>query len=347
MKLGQGLKVKKIQEKNYRTKIIQFLVLLSFTIPHIASAEFKPLDPDLKDFPYPHSVYYFTQKIQHQDLKMAYMDITPSKSNGQVVVLNHGKNFSGNYWDMTIKSLSDLGFRVIVPDQIGFGKSTKPDHLQYSFHLLAKMTFNLLDSLKVKNFFLVGHSMGGMLSTRMALISPERVTKLVLVNPIGLEDWKTIVPYQSVDEVYQNELQQTEDKIRAYQKASYFDGEWKPEYENQIAILAGWTKHPDYKKVAWNAALTAEMIMTQPVYYEFKNLKVSTLLIIGTRDKTALGKNLVDEKTRAKMGDYSKLGKATAKLIPKSKLVEIPKVGHMPQVEAYDTYIKVLKDFLL
>ena len=322
------------------------LILVGPLISSMALAEFKALDPELTNFSYPFEVKFFPLAIQQQDLKMAYMDIAPEKSNNKIVVLLHGKNFSGNYWEKTINALTQEGYRVIVPDQIGFGKSTKPDHLQYSFHLLGKMTFALLDSLKVEKVLLVGHSMGGMLATRMSLMNPQRIEKLILVNPIGLEDWKTIVPYQSVDDLYQGELAQTEDKIRNYQKMSYFDGAWKPEYEGQIAILSGWTKHSDYKKVAWNAALTAEMIMTQPVLYEFKNLKPQTLLIIGTRDKTALGKNLVDEKTRASMGDYSKLGKITLKLIPKGKLIEIPKVGHMPQVEAFDVYIKALKDYL-
>ena len=328
-------------------KLIKLLGLLGFVFSLNASAEFQALDPELTNFSYPHFVSYFTQNIQKQDLKMAYMDISPKSKTNRVVVLLHGKNFSGNYWDKTITALVDQGYRVIVPDQIGFGKSSKPESLQYSFQLLGKTTFALLDSLKINKFILVGHSMGGMLATRMSLMNPSRVDRLVLVNPIGLEDWKVVVPYQSVDEGYKNELSQNEEKIREYQKNNYFDGKWKPEYEKQIEILVGWTKHPDYKRVAWNAALTAEMIMTQPVYYEFKNIKVPTLLIIGTRDNTALGKNLVDEKTRKNMGHYLRLGKLTSNIIKGSKLVEIPNVGHMPQVESFDIYIKALKDFIL
>ncbi len=327
-------------------KLARLFALLSFLMTLPARGDVKPLDPELTGYPYPHEVKFFPQTIQNQSLKMAYMDIPATKPNGKTVVLLHGKNFSGNYWEATIKSLTTSGYRVIVPDQIGFGKSSKPDHLQYSFQLLSQLTLELLDSLKIDKFSIVGHSMGGMLASRMSLMYPARVEKLALVNPLGLEDWKLRVPYQSVDALYQGELQQTEDKIRDYQKANYFDGQWKPEYENQILILAGWTKHPEYKRVAWNAALTAEMIMTQPVLYEFKNLRIPTLLIIGTRDKTALGKNLVDEKTRAQMGLYEKLGRQTQKLIPASKLVEIPKVGHMPQVEAFGIYIKALEEFL-
>src|SRR5690606_24130981 len=131
------------------------------------------------------------------------------------------------------------------PDQIGFGKSSKPESFPYSFHLLATLTRNLLISNNITQSIVVGHSMGGMLATRFALMFPEEVKKLVLVNPIGLEDWKTKVSYKTVQENFQAELNNSEDKIRNYQKESYFDGKWKPEYEKGIEILAGWTKHKD------------------------------------------------------------------------------------------------------
>ena len=72
------------------------------------------------------------------------------------------------------------------------------------------------------------------------------------------------------------------------------------------------------------------MILNQPVVYEFQNLKVPTLLIIGTRDRTALGKNLVTDDVKATMGLYDELGKDTAAKIPNSTLVEIPDTGHLP-----------------
>jgi pimeloyl-ACP methyl ester carboxylesterase len=188
--------------------------------------------------------------------------------------------------------------------------------------------------------------MGGMLATRMALMYPNEVEKLILVNPIGLEDWKLKVPYKNVHDLYQIELKNSEEKIRDYQKNVYFDGKWKPEYDKGIEILVGWTKHPDYPKVAWNAALTTDMCMLQPVLYEFKNLKMPTLLLLGTRDRTALGKAWADPKTKDELGRYDRLGKEVIKLIPKGKLVELHGIGHMPQIENYDAYIKNIKGFL-
>jgi pimeloyl-ACP methyl ester carboxylesterase len=104
--------------------------------------------------------------------------------------------------------------------------------------------------------------------------------------------------------------------------------------------------HPEYPKVAWNAALTAEMIMTQPVLYEFEKLIVPVLLIIGQRDRTAIGKNLVSENTRKIMGNYPLLGRQTAAKIKGSRLVELDNVGHLPHIEAFDRFIKSLLEYL-
>jgi len=134
------------------------------------------------------------------------MDVKPSQYIGKNIVLLHGKNFNGAYWETTIKALTKEGYRVIVPDQIGFGKSTKPLHFHYTFQQLSRNTKELLDTLNIDKTVILGHSMGGMLATRFALMYPETTEKLVLENPIGLEDWKLKVPYKPVDWWYANEL---------------------------------------------------------------------------------------------------------------------------------------------
>jgi pimeloyl-ACP methyl ester carboxylesterase len=263
-----------------------------------------------------------------------------------VVVLLHGKNFSGLYWEPTIRFLVDRGYRVIAPDQIGFGKSSKPAQYQYSFQQLALNTRAMLDKAGVDKVSVVGHSMGGMLATRFALMYPDRVEKLALVNPIGLEDWKTVVPYHSIDQWYEQEKKATAESVREYQRTSYYGGTWKPEYERLIEPAIGMLKHPDYPKVAWASALLYDMIYTQPVVYEFPQLRVPTLLVIGQRDRTALGRAWAPKEAAARLGDYPALGKKAAAAIPGAILVEIPGVGHVPQVEAFEAYSEALARFL-
>ncbi|MBC7866472.1 MAG: alpha/beta hydrolase [Gloeobacteraceae cyanobacterium ES-bin-316] len=323
--------------------MLMFLLLPMFTLGQ--SDKVKELDIELKNLQYPFEVKSLMLPVQNQELRMAYMDETPANYNQQNIVLLHGKNFNGSYWETTMRELLQSGYRVIVPDQVGFGKSSKPATFQYSFQQLATNTKTLLDSLKIERAVILGHSMGGMLATRFALMYPQATQKLVLENPIGLEDYKQLSPYQSLDKNYKNELTQNYEKIKQYQLTNYYDGKWKPEYDPWVNMLAGWTLNKDYPIIAWNAALTSDMIFTQPVVHEFKNISSPTLLIIGTRDRTAIGKTFVPEDVRKTMGLYNELGKLTQKKIPDSKLVELEDVGHLPHIESFDLFIKALKKF--
>lgn len=327
-------------------KIIKLLVLLFPVFCFSQEGNIKSLDINLTNYEYPYPVKFIELSNQRQSLKMGYMDVIPENYNKKNIVLFHGKNFNGAYWETTIKALTKEGFRVIIPDQIGFGKSTKPDNFQYTFQQLAANTKQLLDHLGIDKTTVLGHSMGGMLATRFALMYPETAEKLVLENPIGLEDWKLVVPYKPVDWWYESELKQNYQAIKKYQMENYYDGKWNADFQKWAELSAGWTSAPDYSRVAWNSALLYDMIFTQPVVYEFKNIKNPTLLIIGTRDKTALGKNLVPDEVKKTMGNYAELGKKTQKAIPNSKLVEVPNTGHLPHIESFDQFIKPLIVFL-
>ena len=189
------------------TAVLLFLILCSFQITNAQQNEVQWLDLELTNYDYPHPVSSIELNIQEQRLKMAYMDVTPTNYTGKNIVLLHGKNFNGAYWQTTINALTKEGYRVIVPDQIGFGKSSKPDHFQYTFQQLAQNTKTMLDTLNITKTAILGHSMGGMLATRFALMYPELTEKLILENPIGLEDWKLKVPYKPVEWWYHNELE--------------------------------------------------------------------------------------------------------------------------------------------
>lgn len=186
-------------------KKLNLLVILLITF--LATAQDKPvaLDQNLSNYKYPYPVHFIKLKVQKQTLQMAYMDVKPKNYNGKNILLLHGKNFNGAYWKTTIEALTTKGYRVIAPDQIGFGKSTKPEHFQYSFHQLAQNTKAILDELNITKTAVLGHSMGGMLATRFALMYPETTEKLILENPIGLEDYKVVVPYQPIDWWYEKE----------------------------------------------------------------------------------------------------------------------------------------------
>ncbi|HET9450177.1 MAG TPA: alpha/beta fold hydrolase, partial [Aggregicoccus sp.] len=143
----------------------------------LAAAPPPAYDAELSTYAYPFPVRFQRVQAQGQALRMAYMDVAPArgvKANGRTVLLLHGKNFSGAYWERTARALSARGYRVVIPDQVGFGKSSKPVSFQYSLHALAAHTRALLESLGVERAAVVGHSMGGMVAVRFALLAPER-----------------------------------------------------------------------------------------------------------------------------------------------------------------------------
>jgi pimeloyl-ACP methyl ester carboxylesterase len=321
-------------------KIILLLLFISIGI--VANAQSDTLSITLENVKYPYPVSFFPIRVEGQDIRMAYMDIKPANANGKTAILFHGKNFGGYYWTNVIQALSAKGYRVIVPDQIGFGKSSKA-FIHYSFHQLACFNKSLLDTLGVQKVTVLGHSMGGMLATRFTLMYPDRVEKLLLEDPIGLEDYHTFVPYQSAEDDYKTELKTSFESVKKYYQTSYFTS-WKPEYDYLVKIGAGVSKSADFPRYAKVAALTFEMIYEQPVCYEFGLIRVPTVLFIGKEDKTIVGKGLLSDEEKAKHGQYKILGPETAKKIPGCKLIEFENCGHIPHIEVPEKFLKALGD---
>ena len=313
-----------------------------------AHAEAPAYGAELQGFAYPYPLHHFSFASQDETLQMAYMDVAPVvHANGRTVVLMHGKNFCGATWEHQIASLSAAGYRVIVPDQVGFCASTKPAHYQYSFQQLARNTQALLASLDIARVTLVAHSTGGMIATRYALMWPQAVEQLVLIDPIGLEDWQAKgVPTRTVDEWTKRELGQTADKIRDYERQTYYVGDWKPAYERWVDMLAGLQRGPGRELVAVNSARIYDMIQTQPIVYDFPRLQVPTVLMIGTRDTTAIGSDIAPPEVKARVGHYDVLGPQVAQQIPHARLIEFDGLGHAPQIQAPDAFDKRLIEAL-
>jgi pimeloyl-ACP methyl ester carboxylesterase len=322
-----------------KIRIYFLLTILSFLVINNSTEA----QPDSIRVEYPYEVKYFPIEIEKQSLQMAYMDVQPSNYNGKNVILFHGKNFNGYYWKDVIQFLVEDGYRVIVPDQIGWGKSSIPD-IQYSFHLLAENNNKLLEYLGITKVNVIGHSMGGMLAARFTLMYPNNVEKLIFENPIGFEDYRTFVPYMPLPELLQKELNATYESMKKYQMTYY--PVWKPEYEQYVKAQAEQLYKPNYPEIALANALTTEMVYEQPLVYEFANITVPTLLIIGQADRTIIGKDKLSHEAQATHGQYPELGKKIASEIPNSKLVELDGVGHIPHVQKFQDFKKAVEEFL-
>jgi pimeloyl-ACP methyl ester carboxylesterase len=300
-----------------------------------APTDIKPGSITYDDIEYPYPVAYLPLTLYGQDLRMAYMDVPPAgQPNGRTVMLFHGMNFGGFYFAGPIEVLRKEGFRVVVPDQIGFGRSSKPI-IPYNFHDMALNSRKLLQSLGIAKVTIVGHSMGGMLSARFAASFPDITERAVIYDPIGLTDPRYERPWRTADDAYKATMAQTNDQrwqgfYANIQRYFPSPGAWKPEYEKYVRILYAPTLSGDWPRLAMVRSIYQQMLYLDPVVYDWPKIKEKTLVIGGEKDGQ----------------DFPKLARHIADSIPGAELVIIPNAGHVPHLEVPDLFYPPLLKFL-
>lgn len=305
----------------------------------------EPLGIGMEGWAYPYPVRYLQFEQQGQLVRMAYMDVKPvGQGNGKAVLLFHGKNFGADYWENTLRTLSVQGYRVIAPDQIGFGKSTKPE-IKYTFADLADNNVRLLNALGVGQVSVVANSMGGMLGVHFARRHPSRVSALVLENPLGLEEYVPTIPPQQTASLHAQEMAQTTGSYRAFIK-SYFKKNYRPEFERFVEQFSRVQRSPEYPRYALVSALTYQMIYEGSIYDELPKLQLPVMLAIGQLDRTVFGRRFAPAEAVKNLGDFPQLGKATQKRIVGAQLVEFEGVGHVPHLEAPERFHAAVLAFL-
>ena len=293
-----------------------------------------------EDVPYPHPVSYMPLTLYGQDIRLAYMDVAPQGTpNGKTVMLFHGMNFAGFYWGGPIEALRKEGFRVVVPDQIGFGRSSKPI-MPYNFMDMARNSKLLLDHLKIDKAMIVGHSMGGMLAARFATQYPGVTERVVIYNPIGLNDGRYDGAWGSIDDAYKRQLNTTYQNIYAgiYTYFSHDPKAWKPEFEKYVRIRYAWTLSGDWPRYAMVQTLIQRMPYQDPVVYDWAHIKAPTLAFGGQEDRPR--------------GQFAERMKFIADSVPNGngRVHLLPGIGHVPHFEApektYPPLIAFLKEGL-
>lgn len=333
-------------KRNLLLVLVAFVVVTPVAVfgqaaPPPTPTDVKPGSITCEDVPYPYQVSYMPLTLYGQDIRMAFMDVAPvGQANGRTVMLFHGMNFAGFYWGGPIDALRREGFRVVVPDQIGFGRSSKPI-IPYNFHDMARNSRLLLQHLKIEKASIVGHSMGGMLAARFATQYPDVTERVVIYNPIGLVDARYDRPWGSIDEAYKRTLATTYQNIYAgiFRYFSHNPSAWKPEFEKYVRIRYAWTLSADWPRYAMVQSLLGQITYLDPVVHDWKHIKAPTLAFGGAEDSLA--------------GDvFKERMKFLADSIPNGngRLHLIPGLGHVPHFEApektYPPLIAFLKEGL-
>lgn len=306
----------------------------SFKSAPAAAAPVGSYGPRLEGFDYPFPVHEYRFAAQGQELEMAYMELAPQRPNGRAVVLLHGKNFCGATWGDTARVLAAAGYRVIVPDQIGFCKSAKPAGFQYSLYGMAKMTADLLRARGVSKAVIVGHSMGGTLAIRFATAFPQMVDQMVLVDPLNLVDRLAEgVPYADLDRLTAMEEAKTPASMKQYQLNAYYHGVWRKAYDRWIDMAAGLYAGPGRDAAIDAQARATEMLETQPVAYELNRVTAPTVLMVGTQDHNVFGKNWAPPEIASQLPEIGTIGDKAAARMRRARFVPLDGLGHVPQLE--------------
>jgi pimeloyl-ACP methyl ester carboxylesterase len=331
-----------------RLYVVAFAVILALPCRSINAADNAPREPygiDLEGFAYPYPVNLLPLVNDGEQLRVAYMDVAPAQPNGRVVVLLHGRNFPSSYWAPVIKTLTDAGYRVVVPDQIGFGKSSKPWG-ELHFDTLARNTIALLDHLGIAKADIVAHSLGGMLAVRIARAYPDRVAHLLLTAPIGLEDYRLYVPPTPTEKIMENEDKLTAEGYRKQLETNYslkLPPEQVTPFIDARFNIKGSAEYPRWLRAFVSSA---QMIYREPVAHEIPLLTQPTLFIMGADDHNAPGRPNAPEALRPKMGQNAELAKALAATMPDARAEVIENTGHLAFLEARQKFDALMLAFL-
>ena len=194
---------------------------------------------------------------------------------GLPLVLIHGFLGSSKMWEPQINFFKDH-FRVITPDLPGFGKSNKAKS-HNNIKSIAKLLLDCLDEKKIDKFYLLGHSMGGMIVQEMAKISGNKIIKLICYStgPRGEMPGRFETVDQSRENLKKNGLEITAKNIAKTwfvkgEEAEYFD----------ICVEAGKQSSIEAVDNALTAFKNWDGIET------LKNIKNETLIVWGNKDKS-------------------------------------------------------------
>jgi pimeloyl-ACP methyl ester carboxylesterase len=299
------------------------------TPPAQAPEHWGPVSANFEEIPYPYPVHFLELNRFGQDMRMAYMDVAPSNApNGQTVFIQHGMNFYSEAYAPTIDALAAAGFRVIAVDRIGYGKSSKPI-VPYNFGFVAANMKDLLDELGIERVAIVGHSMGGMVVSRFAMLYPDVTTHVVMVNQIGLTDQRQGRPWR---DPYAGGVGTSSYQSILQGHLRYFPNEWPPEHLEFVRRQYGQTRSGEWPRLARVRSLQGQMLYEDPVVYDWQHIATKALVIGGEEDGL--------------VADFPALARNVANELQNSTLVLYPGIGHAPQIEIPDQFHADLIRFL-
>ena len=277
--------------------------------------------------------YGFPVKTALKNPSIAYIDYG---SGAKTIVLVHGLASNAGFWRYNIPELAKE-YRVIAVDLPGYGKSDKKAY-PYNMTFYAEQIKRLTDELKIGKFTFVGHSMGGQIGITFALKYPEKLDKLVLTDPAGIEafmqgegDWlRSVMTVSGVKKT-------NEEGVRRNLAANFYT--WNPKWEWMVEERVRMAKAKDFDDFAYAVVRSVNGMLDEPTSGLLQNIKTPTLIVYGRYDGLIPNPYLHP-------GFPNDVFQKGHKLIPNSQLVEINNAGHMLIIEQPEAYNRTVMEFV-
>jgi pimeloyl-ACP methyl ester carboxylesterase len=263
------------------------------------------------------------------DVRLHYQEA--GSPTAPALLLLHGFCSSTLVWSKVFLDLAEAGFRVIVPDLLGFGYSGKPRNGEYTIAGQARRIIRLLDYLKIESAVIVGSSYGGAVAATCALDYPERVERLVLVAPVNNNrplQFKMMRVFSSkfVGDVVSPLLLGSRRLLRKRMKRVYDRHEWVLD-ERRVEA-----RHRPLRAAATHRAIlrTVRHWDADRISRDAHLIRKPTLLLWGDNDP------------EIPLADGGRLHEE----IPGSRLIVFKSCGHLPHEEYPKEFVEVVGDFV-
>jgi len=250
-------------------------------------------------------------------------------ANGKPVVFVNGYSIPHYLWDHNFAALAEAGFRVLRFDHYGRGWSDRPD-VKYDDALFDRQIVNLLDALGIRGkVCLVGSSMGGIVAANFADRHPERVERLVLIDPAGMMPkprWpKSLLLIPGIGELV---MRLTSDDTLAANMADdllypQLQPEYVEKYKPQMTI-------PGFRRAILSTYRSGLLFDRRDVYERLGKTNIPILMMWGDHDLVI----------------PMDAGMEMLQLMPKTRWWVIEETGHVPHYEVPGVVNPLLIDFL-
>lgn len=311
---------------------INTIILIIFTALITSCSPYKNITEmnSMQELDYGYDIKYAELS---NDVNLAYIDEGTGK---ETIIFIHGL---GSYIPAWKKNITDLSkkYRCIAIDLPGYGKSSKNPHSGLmSFY--ANVVSEFIDKLELQNVVLAGHSMGGQISIVAGLHYPEKIKKLILVDPAGFELFHPGQRLWFKDVMTPNLVRLTTVEAIETNLASNFYNMPKDAMfmiEDRIAMR----KADDFENYCYAVSQSVTGMVDEPVFNKLKFLSQPTLIFFGENDNLIPNRYLNPGKTEP-------IAKAGANEIKNSKLIMVAKSGHFMMFEKPEVFNSEVENFL-